>query len=256
LGLRYTATPSYETAEAVWSARRPKSEHLVFSKVEKPKDPTFEIHLDQLTYGQMKTLINHAEVMRAGEENMQGTHGAVIFGSSQADEPYVKKVSEVSRYLAEQGLPVVTGGAGGFMKVANEAAFQAGGESVGIYIGGRGTLSSESVIPKDVHTKSLEVSDYAERIPLLLNGRDLIVFVPGKAGTMRELASVMLKSAHDPHSKAPIIFVDAHYYGEVVRWLRAAPVPKSFKDRLHLVHDVAGFKTLFATLKETGSEFK
>jgi predicted Rossmann-fold nucleotide-binding protein len=161
--------------------------------------------------------------------------GAAYFGSAKLDPRINRKVFEAAQVLAARGVTIVTGGAGGMMRVANAGAFKAGATSVGIPIGGRNQLSTETKVFSELQTHTLPVADYSARIPLLLQDRELVVFVPGGGGTMRELAATLIRLAADPSQRLELVLFDRAYYQALFDWIQAAGLPAGVKARFTLV---------------------
>ena len=145
-------------------------------------------------------------------------------------------------------MPVTTGGAGGAMKVANTGAYDAGGVSIGIPIEGRNQLRLETKVASKVHTTTISTLNHGERIPLLLDHKELVIAVPGGSGTMQEIAVTLMKMQEQPQSSFQLILVDRSYYAGLYGWIRNQNLPESILSRIHLVEDSAEFKMLFAKL--------
>lgn len=165
----------------------------------------------------IKKIFKHDEYFKSGfqqvkaEARLNGA-GAVIFGSGSHPVGYSALVYDSARRLAEMGIAITTGGAAGVMEIANQAAFDAGAASVGIGLGGK--LVTEKKSSKEVQTLTIEVDDYEQRIPLLLHGKEIVVFAPGGAGTLKELAtSFMQEGLTTPHRL--VIFLGEKYYGKM-----------------------------------------
>lgn len=139
--------------------------------------------------------------------------GAVLFGSGRGSHYYEKQVKNVAKKIAQQ-MPLVTGGEGGFMATANRAAKDVGGYSVGITIGHKNKNRETGL-----HSLLVSVNGYEQRIPYLLHNRKAIVFAPGGMGTMKELATALVKFAAAKKITVPLIFINDTYYKGLTQWL-------------------------------------
>jgi uncharacterized protein (TIGR00725 family) len=182
-----------------------------------------------------KSILEKAANLTQGEHAMAGPAGAVIFGSGQAAPDYIDLVYSSARFLAQQGVPVVTGGAGGLMEVANAGAYDAGGESVGIPLGSGFRLSTEAKDADHAHTRTISAAGYEARIPLLLHRRPIILIAPGGNGTMQEIATAFVELARSPGQPRELVFMSSAYYGPFVEWLRAQPFPADFLASIHVI---------------------
>lgn len=179
--------------------------------------------------------ISYAKVM----DQNANTGGSVVFGSSKTDSTSVPLIYESSYKLGRLGIPVATGGSGGAMKIANSGAYNAGGVSIGIPIGGKHTLDSEKSYSTAVHSKTIVAAGYEERIPALLgdgdDSRQLIIFAPGGDGTIKELATTLVRSADKLNSFSKLIFLDSNYYQGLYDWLQNSSLPQELKKKMVLV---------------------
>jgi predicted Rossmann-fold nucleotide-binding protein len=171
--------------------------------------------------------------------------GAVIFGSSSRPGNYSDLVYKVAWTLAREGLPVSTGGAGGVMEIANQGAYNAGGESIGINLGGR--LATERETVSSVQTRSLSVSSYDQRIPLLLKSKRLVIFAPGGSGTLKELGTTLL--LYQEERENPDLVFLGEYYQPLVQGLREI-LPPSINSKIHLVKSIAEFELIYRELAD------
>lgn len=114
-----------------------------------------------------------------------------VFGSSdpQPGEPLYEQARRLGRLLAEAGHEVVTGGYGGVMEGASRGAREAGGRAIGVtcevFRERRPNLYLNEIVPSpDLH----------ERTKRLIELSGGFVVLPGKAGSLAELA--MLWALH------------------------------------------------------------
>ena len=105
-----------------------------------------------------------------------------VFGSSLPSEPdsYYEEARELGRQIVHRGGLVVCGGYGGVMEAACRGAAEAGGESVGVVLAGRGS-------PNPWVTEVIEALDLADRLRRLLELTEGWIFLPHGLGAMLEL---------------------------------------------------------------------
>jgi uncharacterized protein (TIGR00730 family) len=108
-----------------------------------------------------------------------------VFGSSEPipGEPTYEQAREVGRLLAQAGYRVVTGGYGGVMEAASRGAAEAGGDAFGVTC----SIFRERE-PNAYLTGNVETADLHDRTRELVARSDGFVVLPGKSGTLAELA--------------------------------------------------------------------
>ena len=184
----------------------------------------------------MTDSLSFARVMAANN----GTGGSVFFGSGKKDAPSTELTFASAYFLSRLGFAVFTGGAGGAMETANQGAFIGGGLSVGVPLGGKAKLATEKDVMTAIHDRTIMTGGYDERIPGLLgegaDARRLIIFAPGGNGTLKELATTLVRASSKLDSFERLIFLDDTYYGPLVNWLMASALPQTVKDKITLIH--------------------
>ena len=91
----------------------------------------------------------------------EGRHErAAVLGWSVDHEVYRGLVAAMASRLAALGYSVTTGGSGGYMRVANQAAKEAGGVSIGIPFVGLQRLSNEQSVAFDSHSLTIPTIGY------------------------------------------------------------------------------------------------
>lgn len=198
--------------------------------VERPtiKAPPKEFSLDRVLSNMM--LMDLEKLVKVADENVEGREkfktetkgvmGALVVGSGNMPGPHVQTVYQVVKVLASWGVPITTGGSGGVMEIANTAAYDAGAPSVGIPIVGSFSIKTEKSVANAVHTLTLPVSGYTSRIPLLIDGKKLIVVAPGGSGTVKELATLLMAQNAQLDPEIVYMFIGKKYYGSLVEGLR------------------------------------
>ncbi len=178
--------------------------------------------LRKKTIKQLKEIEIYMQEMLLAK-NQISSKGVVYFGSSRYATQHIPLTYNASRMTARRGIRATTGGAGGMMHVANEATFLAGGNSVGVPIGGRNLLAAEKRAFSEVHTTTISTSGYKTRIPILMHQNPLVVLVPGGRGTMKELAVTLMMMEHDDSMR--VVFLADEYYDGLHEWLNNSEIP-------------------------------
>ena len=115
------------------------------------------------------------------------THGGsiAVFGSSEPTDgdPAYEQARQVGRLLAEAGFRVVTGGYGGVMEGASRGATESGGTAVGVTC----SIFSQRD-PNPYLSENVGTADLHDRTRELVARSDGFVVLPGKSGTLAELA--------------------------------------------------------------------
>ena len=110
--------------------------------------------------------------------------GIAVFGSSEptAGEPAYANALELGARLARGGYTVVTGGYGGVMEAASRGAREAGGSTIGV------TTAIFDRSPNRWLSETVQTGDLYERTRQLIEHARGFVILPGKAGTLAEIA--------------------------------------------------------------------
>ena len=127
-----------------------------------------------------------------------------VIGAGECSHKIYDMSFEVGRYIAENGGVLVCGGLGGTMEGAAKGAKSAGGTTIGI-------------IPTDNKADANEYIDYVivtglghARNLLVVNTADAIVALPGKYGTLSEMAFAL-------NSGKPIVSVSNWKFGDDIQ---------------------------------------
>ena len=126
-----------------------------------------------------------------------------VVGAGKCSKKLRDMAAEVGKYVAENGGVLICGGMGGVMEGAARGAKEAGGTTIGV-------LPTES---KDVAN---EFIDYViatgigdARNLIVVRSADAVVALPGKYGTLTEMAFALL-------AEIPVVSVSAWKLGEEV----------------------------------------
>jgi uncharacterized protein (TIGR00730 family) len=142
--------------------------------------------------------------------------GVSIFGSARTrpEHRYYQEAVAVCRLLAQQGIPVLTGGGPGIMEAGNRGAKEAGGESVGCNIelpfeqGNNGYL-----------TKNLLFKFFFVRKTMFVKYATAFIVFPGGYGTMDELFEALTLIQTGKVKSFPVILFGRAYWEGMVEWL-------------------------------------
>jgi hypothetical protein len=120
-----------------------------------------------------------------GDARPLAGRSVAVFGSSEPEAgsaPY-EEARRLGSLLARAGARVVSGGYGGVMEGASRGAREAGGEALGV----TGAFFTDRA-PNEWLTEAVAGSDLFERTRLLIDLSDAFIILPGKSGTIAELA--------------------------------------------------------------------
>ncbi len=105
-----------------------------------------------------------------------------IVGGSEATSEELAAAREAGRWLASQGVVVVTGGLGGVMAAASEGAQSQGGTSIGLLPGASRDDGNQHL------TLSLPTGLGEMRNGLVVRSADVVLSIGGSWGTLCEIA--------------------------------------------------------------------
>src|SRR5262249_281365 len=129
-----------------------------------------------------------SEVVEAVTFPARIERSVTIFGSARLPDnhPSFQLARRLGERLARDGYTVVTGGGPGVMQAANQGAYEAGGDSVGINI----QLPHEQRTNPFVR-RSISLHYFFSRKVMLDLSAEAYVFFPGGFGTLDELFEVL-----------------------------------------------------------------
>jgi uncharacterized protein (TIGR00725 family) len=105
-----------------------------------------------------------------------------VIGAGRADEELLKIAEEVGRFLAKEGVIIITGGLGGVMEAVSRGAYLEGGITLGILP----TLRKEDANP---YVKIPIPTGLGEmRNSLIVRASDVLIAIGGEYGTLSEIA--------------------------------------------------------------------
>jgi len=140
-----------------------------------------------------------------------------FFGSARLaeDSPYYIQARTLAGKLAERGYTVVTGGGPGIMQGANQGAYEAGGESVGLNI----QLPNEQRINPYVK-RSMSFNYFFSRKVMLNFSAEAFIFFPGGYGTLDEFFDLVTAVQTGKHERnVPILMIGRAYWEPLTTWM-------------------------------------
>lgn len=140
-----------------------------------------------------------------------------FFGANQYKEDneyYQSAKTLASRLVKELGYSVFSGGGPGIMEAANQGAFEAGGNSLGLLI----KLPTEQVINKYI-TDSFSAYYFFVRKVLLSFSAEAFIFFPGGFGTLDEFFELLTLIQTKKINGVPLICVGSEYWNDLKKFI-------------------------------------
>jgi uncharacterized protein (TIGR00730 family) len=144
--------------------------------------------------------------------------GVAIFGSARTPmaEAHYGSAVETARLLAEENIPIITGGGPGIMEAANRGAVEGGGLSIGCNI----ELPFEQGTNRYVR-RSIDFKYFFVRKTMFVKYSMAFVVFPGGYGTMDELFEALTLIQTGKIKHFPVVLFGTSYWGGLVQWLEA-----------------------------------
>jgi uncharacterized protein (TIGR00730 family) len=188
-----------------------------------------ELADENLSLEDMERSVKYAHDLTRGLAKIKTyPQGVTVFGSARLTEndPYYQLARQLGGLLANQKIPVITGGGYGIMEAANRGAFEAGGRSIGLNI----QLPREQQLNKYT-TDSLQFHYFFARKVMLAFSAKVYVFFPGGFGTMDELSEILTLVQTGKVPTMPIVLIGVDFW---------TPLDKFFHDQLEVAeHTIA-----------------
>ncbi len=169
------------------------------------------------------------------DERILAGRAVAVFGGSEPlpGSPLYEEARRLGERLARAGARVISGGYGGVMEAASRGARDAGGESVGV----TGSFFSERA-PNRWLSEVRECGDLFERTKLLIDLSDAFIILPGKSGTLAEVAFLWaLDRARQMRSK-PVVLCGRMWVDLVAAFERAGVVEEKQRAMTTLCENV------------------
>ena len=109
-----------------------------------------------------------------------------VIGAGKSSRKLRDQAAEIGHYVAEHGGVIVCGGLGGVMEGAARGAKEAGGATIGI-IPGENKSSANDYIDYVIPTGFGEARNI-----LVIRSADAVIALPGRYGTLTEMAFAMI----------------------------------------------------------------
>lgn len=138
---------------------------------------------------------------------------ATFFGSARCsigDQIY-NDAKNLAARLVHSGFAIITGGAGGVMEAANQGAFEAKGQSVGLNI----ELPKEQGTNQFL-TESKSFNYFFTRKVMLAFASEVYIFFPGGFGTLDEFFEILTLVQTRKIKRIPIVLVGKEYWQPLI----------------------------------------
>ena len=147
--------------------------------------------------------------------------GVTIFGSARTKEtdPYYQQARETARLLAQEGIPVITGGGPGIMEAGNMGAAEAGGLSIGCNIELPFEQRGNAYANRALYFKFFFV-----RKTMFVKYSTAFIVFPGGYGTLDELFEALTLIQTGKVSNFPVVLFGTRYWQGMVEWLKTAAI--------------------------------
>lgn len=150
-----------------------------------------------------------------GFEDLSDSGPAVTIYGSARSKKYHKTAKDLGRKLAKEGFAVVTGGGGGVMESANQGAYMAKGESIGLNI----NLPHEQKPNKYVN-KLLSFRYFFVRKVMFVRFSKAFIALPGGFGTLDEFFELITLIQTKKIKHFPVILIGKKYWDGLIRWMK------------------------------------
>ncbi len=158
-----------------------------------------------------------AELVEGFDDLSKIPKAVTVFGSARVTEEdvYYQKARFIGKLLAENNIPVLTGGGPGIMEAANRGAFENGGLSVGLNI----ELPMEQKPNPYLNLLISFKYFFVRKLMLIKYGWTYIIF-PGGFGTLDEFFEAVTLIQTHKIKPFPIILVGSEYWEGLLNWIK------------------------------------
>ena len=143
--------------------------------------------------------------------------GVSFFGSARTPptDPFYQSAVETARLLAQEGIPIITGGGPGIMEAANRGAVEGGGLSIGCNIELPFEQGTNPYVRRGINFRFFFV-----RKTMFVKYSTAFVVFPGGFGTMDELTEALTLIQTGKIKHFPVILFGTKYWAGLMDWLR------------------------------------
>jgi uncharacterized protein (TIGR00730 family) len=145
--------------------------------------------------------------------------GVSVFGSARTPptDPAYQAAVETARLLAQEGIPIITGGGPGIMEAANRGAVEGGGLSIGCNIELPFEQGTNPYVRRGVNFRFFFV-----RKTMFVKYSTAFIVFPGGFGTMDELTEALTLIQTGKIKHFPVILFGKKYWEGLLDWLRTS----------------------------------
>lgn len=143
--------------------------------------------------------------------------GVSFFGSARTPptDPVYQAAVETARLLAQDGIPIITGGGPGIMEAANRGAVEGGGLSIGCNIELPFEQGTNPYVRRGINFRFF----FVRKMMFVKYSTAFIVF-PGGFGTMDELTEALTLIQTGKIKHFPVILFGRKYWSGLLEWFR------------------------------------
>jgi uncharacterized protein (TIGR00730 family) len=140
-----------------------------------------------------------------------------VFGSARTPptDPAYQAAVETARLLAQEGIPIITGGGPGIMEAANRGAVEGGGLSIGCNIELPFEQGTNPYVRRGINFRFFFV-----RKTMFVKYSTAFVVFPGGFGTMDELTEALTLIQTGKIKHFPVVLFGTKYWEGLITWLR------------------------------------
>ena len=152
---------------------------------------------------------------------------------------YAEKVSELGRWIGENGHDLVYGGSKvGLMGIIADAVLKAGGKVTGVEPG----FFVESARQHENLTELIVTKDMSERKKVMIDLSEVFIAFPGGLGTLEEISEIMSHNGIGLFDKLCLIYNLDHYYDGLKMLLdhmtEEGFIPEINREKVHFVSSI------------------
>lgn len=142
---------------------------------------------------------------------------ATFFGTTRQtfEQHFYAEATELAGRLAKAGFAIITGGASGIMRAANQGAHDAGGASVGLNIRLPNAQAENQYLTDDV-----TFDHFFVRKVMLTFASEVYIYFPGGFGTLDEFFEIVTLIQTNKIKRIPVVCYGKEYWDPLVEFFR------------------------------------